>query len=46
LNDDVDKQIAQMKIDSKKSVDEICDLLLKHTGEVDTSVHKNKEVKA
>jgi hypothetical protein len=42
----VDKEIAQMKIDSKKSVDQVCDSLLKHTGEVDTSVHKNKEVKA
>lgn len=45
LNDNVDKEIEQMRIDAKKNVDEICDMLLKYTGEVDTSVHKNNQKK-
>merc|ERR1711916_67808 len=46
LNANVDKEIAQMQAESKKSIEEISDMLLRYTGEVDTSVHKNNRVKA
>ena len=34
-----------MKEDSRKNVDEIANLLLKYTGEVDTTVHRNNQAK-
>ncbi len=42
LNAQTDKEIAQMKVESTKTVDEIADLLLHHVATVDTTVHKNK----
>merc|ERR1711916_70225 len=34
LNDNVDKEIAQMRADSKKHVEEISDMLLRYTGKL------------
>merc|ERR1712169_105200 len=43
LNDQVDKEIEQMRKDAKKNVAEITELLLKYTGDVDVSVHRNNQ---
>jgi hypothetical protein len=42
LNANTDKEIAQMKVESKKTVDDISELLLQHVIDVDLQVHKNK----
>lgn len=43
LNERTDKEIAEMKVSSKKSLDEITELLLKYVGDVNTDVHVNNQ---
>ncbi len=42
LNAETDREIEQMKSESKKTVEEIAALLLHHVSTVDATVHKNK----
>ena len=41
LNDNVDKEIAKMRQDSKKNVEEVSKVLLQYVVDVDVSIHKN-----
>ncbi len=43
LNEQTDTEIAAMKTDSKKSLDEISHLLLRYVADVNTDVHVNNQ---